>query len=193
VRVCRSFLSCTRVVYSAIISLTEPQPTSSRWRALAHRHIHASYPNLAETSLNDLTDAILRWSADIFLITGCSSYETPTTSSKEALRQRFGDQIRRIAKAVIRLARVTREEIISTCFDVIAVSEVDTFDASQMSDMFGGYVASRGAIIATTELGLRCTTRIPNPEHPDSPEGAIMQQRVILQPKVVLESVLDVL
>jgi len=85
-----------------------------------------------------------------------------------------------------------REEIMSTCFDVIAVDQNDVFDSNQMADVFGDYVASRGAIIATTELGLRCTTRVQNAEllgvHDE-----LIHQRVILQPRVVLESVLDVL
>ena len=172
---------------------TEPQPTSSKWRALTHRHIHAGYPNLAENSISDLSDTILRWSADIFTIVGCSSYETATTSSKDGLRLRFGDQVRQIAKSATRLARVTREEIMSTCFDVIAVDQNDVFDSSRMADAFGDYVASRGAILATMELGLRCTTRVQNAEYPGAHDEHIFQQRVILQPRVVLESVLDVL
>ena len=78
----------------------------------------------------------------------------------------------------------------STCFNVIAVDQNDVFDSSRMADAFGDYVASRGAIIATTELGLSCTTRVQNLGAHDE---LILQQRVILQPRVVLESVLDVL
>lgn len=179
-------------LYSKMV-LTEPQPTSSRWRALTHRYIRASNPNLAENSISDLSDTILRWSADIFIIAGCSSYESSTSSSKDGLRLRFGDQIRRIAKAAIRLAQVMREDIMSTSFEVVAVTANEAYDPNQMSDVFGDYVASRGAIIATTELGLKCTTRLSNTECTDTPDGVPLQKRMILRPKVVLESVLDAL
>ncbi|KAG6832782.1 hypothetical protein H0H92_009400 [Tricholoma furcatifolium] len=179
-------------IYSHIV-MAEPQPTSSKWRALAHRHIHSINPQLAEQSVNDLADTILRWSADIFTIAGCVSYENGTTSSKEGLRLRFGDQVRRIATSVTRLARVTREEIMSTSFDVISVSANTSFNPNVMADAFGDYVASRGAILATTELGLRCTTRMRGSHELEDHNDVTWEQRSILMPKVVLESVLDAL
>ncbi|KAF9447410.1 hypothetical protein P691DRAFT_123621 [Macrolepiota fuliginosa MF-IS2] len=115
------------------MALAEPQPTSSKWRALTHQHIHAMYPTLTEYSITELTDTILRWSADIFLIAGCLTYEMPqnhartassssltsvssTNSATAGLRARFGDHIRQLSKSVIRLAKVLREEILSTSF-----------------------------------------------------------------------------
>ncbi|KAF8071764.1 hypothetical protein FPV67DRAFT_895932 [Lyophyllum atratum] len=193
---CMGFPAKPDTMFSQIysrISLAEHQPTSSKWRALAHRHIHSLHPQLAEHSINDLCDTILRWSADIFIIAGCLSYENGPNSSKDGLRLRFGDQVRRIAKAVARLARVTREDIMSTCFDVIAVNQSDLFDSDGMSDAFGDYVASRGSVLATTELGLRCTTRLRGSEPLELHDDVTLEQRMILQPKVVLESVLDVL
>ncbi|KAG5340887.1 hypothetical protein C0989_000241, partial [Termitomyces sp. Mn162] len=147
----------------------------------------------SESSINDLSDSIFRWSSDIFTVAGCLSYENGATSSKDGLRLRFGDQVRRIANSVTRLARVTREDILSTCFDVISVNANAQFDSGKMSDAFGDYVASRGAIIATTELGLRCTTRLRESESSEAHDDVTLEQRTILQPKVVLESVLDVL
>ena len=76
---------------------------------------------------------------------------------------------------------------------MISVNANASFDSSKMSDAFGDYVASRGAIIATTELGLRCTTRLRGNENPEAHDEVALEQRTILQPKVVLESVLDVL
>ena len=81
----------------------------------------------------------------------------------------------------------------STCFDVIAVNQNDPFDPNGMSDAFGDYVASQGSILATTDLGLRCTTRMRGNEPFDAHEDVRLEQRMLLQPKVVLESVLDVL
>ncbi|KAG6848972.1 hypothetical protein H0H93_012355 [Arthromyces matolae] len=178
-------------LYSRIV-LSEPQPTSSKWRALAHRHIHTVHPHLADRAMDDLCDTMLRWSADIFTIAGCLSYENGASSTKDGLQLRFGDQVRQIAHSVRRLAQVTREEIMSTCFDVIAISSNSSFDPSSMSDAFGDYVPSHGAIIATTELGLRCLTRLRDNEQSEAQDMTI-DQRMILQPKVVLESVLDAL
>jgi hypothetical protein len=81
----------------------------------------------------------------------------------------------------------------STCFDVIAVNQNDAFDSNSMSDAFGDYVASSGSILATTELGLRCTTRLRGSEPLEAHDDVTLEQRMLLQPKVVLESVLEVL
>jgi hypothetical protein len=53
---------------------TEPQPTFAKWRALTHQHIHDIYPTLAEYSVNELSDTILRWCADILAIANCHSF-----------------------------------------------------------------------------------------------------------------------
>lgn len=190
----------------------EPQPTSSKWRALTHQHIHAMYPSLTEYSITELTDTILRWSSDIFLIAGCLTYE-PTTSSSSStatsLRSRFGEHIRRFSKSVIHLAKVLREEILSTSFELIAIDPNDckssssatasnglsgpSFHERTMIDAFSGYGHSHGCVLATMELGLRCVTRIGTREGVGSEEEVLLEQRVLLMPKVVLESVLDVL
>jgi hypothetical protein len=77
----------------------------------------------------------------------------------------------------------------STSFDVVAVEHSEPFDSKSMLDAFGDYGPSRGTVLCTTELGLRCTTRISGePEN----EGTI-ERRLLLRPKVLLESVVDVL
>ncbi|KAF8972182.1 hypothetical protein BDZ97DRAFT_1913412 [Flammula alnicola] len=96
----------------------EPQPTSAKWRALTHQHIHAIYPTLTDYSINELSDTILRWCADILLIANCQSLApsptvqspsssptistSPPTSSVHQtpgaqLRSLYLDQIRRIS------------------------------------------------------------------------------------------------
>lgn len=75
----------------------------------------------------------------------------------------------------------------STCFEVVVGDSSQPYDAGTMGDAFGEYGPSRGAVLATTELGLKCTTRI------GTADDAALQRRTLLQPKVVLESVLDVL
>lgn len=200
------------------------------------------YPSLTEYSTSELTDTILRWSADIFLIAGCISYETvptnnghtrsasssslsSTTSTSAGLRARFGEHIRQVSKTVIRLAKALREEILSTSFELIAIDPASSsatptatsssstssnpnsssnpatangsngpvFHERTMIDAFGEYGHSRGAVLATTELGLRCVTRMGTREGVGSEEEVLLEQRALLMPKVVLESVLDIL
>jgi len=178
------------------------------------------YPSLTEYSIIELTDTILRWSSDIFLIAGCLTYESttssssssslPATSPNASLRSRFGDHIRRFSKSVIHLAKILREEILSTSFELIAIDPHDCKSSSSstassnglsgppfhertMIDAFGEYGHSHGCVLATMELGLRCVTRIGTREGVGSEKEVLLEQRVLLMPKVVLESVLDVL
>ncbi|KAJ7593304.1 hypothetical protein C8J56DRAFT_1045766 [Mycena floridula] len=187
---CMGFPSKHDVIVSQIYShiyVAMPQPTSSRWRALTHRHIHSMYPFMNDYALNELAESIYRWCSDVFCIAGSNTTDKASPASKDGLRSRFGDQIRRIAKTVSLIAQVTRQEIMSTNFEIVTAGPGDKFDTKKMSDAFGDYSPSTGAILVTTELGLRCTTRRDNQRD----EVAEVETRLLLQPKVVLDSVLD--
>jgi len=113
----------------------------------------------------------------------------------------------------MRLASVTREEIMSTSFEVTIADPSAAFDEGEMVDAFGEYSESDGMILVTMELGLRCVTRVSAspPEitvNGQGENGAVngngkvsrqetgvgsFESRLLLQPKVVLESVLEVL
>jgi hypothetical protein len=227
---CIGFPSKSDAVLSQIYShmhLTEPQPTSAKWRALTHQHIHAIYPTLTDYSINELSDTILKWCADIFLIANCHSFSpshsssspsssppisispppaTPPQTPSVQLRSLYLDQIRRISRAVMRLASVTREDIMSTCFEVAIADPSVAFQEGEMVDAFGNYSESHGRILVTMELGLKCVTRvidsINEPVNGNSGQGqhekalreeSILESRLLLPPKVVLESVLEVL
>ncbi|PFH47842.1 hypothetical protein AMATHDRAFT_77004 [Amanita thiersii Skay4041] len=239
----------------ARMSLAEPQPTSSKWRALTHRNIHALYPTLDDYATHKLAESIIRWAADIFLISGCTSFldmyssslsssppklssspnsrslaskpsyasfassaasfsttaSTNTNSTnavtymRDTLRSHFGDQIRRLARSATRLAMTLREEILSTSFDVVAVDHTQPFDSTVMVDMFKEYTPIReegsvangqdttSSVLATTELGVRCTTRMGTKERVGLDEDITIERRLLLKPKVVLGSILEVL
>ena len=239
---CIGFPSKSDAVLAQIYShmhINEPQPTSAKWRSLTHQHIHAIYPTLTEYSVNELSDTILRWSADIFVVAGWQSFSSPTSTNgpiTTVLRSLYLDQIKRISRSVLRLATVAREEIMSTTFEVVVAdptqvfrdtsnSEIDlgldlndgtpnNFDREglDMVDAFAEYGESKGRVLATMELGLRCITRVgaaggdrplkSTGEHSnsngtsnaggDSGETRF-EKRMLLLPKVVLESVLEVL
>jgi hypothetical protein len=141
------------------------------------------------------------------------SSSTSTTTST-ALRSRFNDQIHQLSKSVIKLSKVLREEILSTSFELLAIDPSNyaastpstttpssstekpvgpLFHERTMMDAFSEYGQSRGVVLATTELGLRCVTRMGTREAVASEEEVLLEQRVLLTPKVVLESVLDIL
>jgi hypothetical protein len=82
------------------------------------------------------------------------------------------------------LARVTREEIISTNFEVLAVNHGTTFDGHTMVNVFEQYGTSKGRVLCTSEIGLRCFRT-------GSEERGNL--RTLVPPKVVLESVIQVL
>ncbi|KAF7979114.1 hypothetical protein HWV62_43325 [Athelia sp. TMB] len=183
---CFGFAAKPNAVLSQIYTQmygTEVQSTSSRWRALTHRHIQELHPRLEDFAVNDLIETIFRWSSDIFIISGCSNPQKASTTV-EGLRARFGAQVRRVAGAVYKLAKITREEIMSTNFEVVAVPHGEGFDHREMSDAFEDYGSSVGAVLCTTDLGLSCCARRAD---------GFVDRRLLLKPKVVLESVADVL
>jgi hypothetical protein len=89
---------------------------------------------------------------------------------------------------VCKLAQVTKEEILSTNFEVVAVNYTESFDSKTMQDPFGEYGPSEGSVLCTTELGLRLSTRISVESGPSD-----FERRLLLRPKVLLESAMDVL
>ena len=182
---CIGFPSKSDAVLAQIhahMQLTEPQPTAAKWRALAHSHIHAIYPTLTDYSVNELSETILRWCADIFLIANGHSFspsspvQSPSSSPPVSfsppapssmpqspaaqLRILYLDQIKRISRAVLRLAATIREEIMSTSFELAIADPSGPFVEGEMVDAFGSYGESHGQVLLTMELGLRCVTRV---------------------------------
>lgn len=150
------------------------------------------HPRLEEFAVNDLTETIFRWSSDIFIISGCSNLQK-ASCSLEGLRARFGTQVRRIAVAVYNIAKITREEIMSSNFDVVAVDHGRGFDKAEMMDAFEDYGTSTGAVLCTTDLGLSCSVRKSSDALGGEEQEGYVERRLLLRPKVVLESVADVL
>ncbi|KAI0367734.1 hypothetical protein BV20DRAFT_535124 [Pilatotrama ljubarskyi] len=124
---CVGFPSKLDALLSRILAhmqTSEPQATSSRWRALTHRSIRMLYPGLEEYAVSELVTTMLRWSAAVFTL--CGSANAPTSDSS------LHAQLRRIAEAVYKLARVTREEILSTTFEVLVVDGGIPFEPGRM-------------------------------------------------------------
>jgi len=253
----------------------EEQPVFKKWRALTERYVGVFYPTLGEYSIGEVADTMIRWCADVLVVSGCSfsvrppnsnntttsnstsssqqpspSSSPPTTfstpkslhhshhhhhvSPQTYLRTHHHDQLKRIAQRILRIASITREEILSTSFEVVIAdyssqsqSQQENFKndfGSEMVDAFGEYTSeSQGKVLGTVELGLRCVTKVGerdavvgagnhNHNHNNN-NGANglssgvgsgagsgkdvgepkLETRLLLRPKVVLESVLEVL
>lgn len=97
----------------------------------------------------------------------------------------------------------------STSFEIIIADPSSPFEERELLDAFGEYGDSSGKILVTMELGLRCVTRVTEsingPGENGTGSGLVkgttskenregkFETRLLLQPKVVLESVLEVL
>lgn len=158
---------------------------------MAHRHIHELHPELSDYAMNEMTETIFRWSFDLFIICGSTSPHS-NLSSREAFRTRFGSQVKCISKSACRIAKIIREEIMSTNFEVVGADSGRTFEAQEMVDAFEDYGTSKGTVLCTTELGLRCSTRKATAE-PTAPREENIERRLLLRPKVILESAVDML
>ncbi|KAF7799775.1 hypothetical protein EIP86_011017 [Pleurotus ostreatoroseus] len=184
----------------AHMQVIEPQPTSSRWRALTHRSIRSLYPGLEEYAVSELVTTMMRWSGTVFAVSGC---RLPASDGKEkdSVTMSLRAQLRRIAEAVFKLARITREEILSTSFEVVLAESGQPFSSSMMSNALDEYRhgpsngrSTQGNVLCTTELGLKCITRKGRAAGSSAlSEEDIFERRVLLQPKVVLDSTVDAL
>lgn len=174
----------------------EPQPTSSRWRALTHRSIRTLYPGLEEYAISELVTTMLRWSAAVFTVSGCSSSQV---GDKNAVPANLRAQLRRIAEAVYKLAKVTREDILSTSFEVMLIESGGSFDNVDMMNAFPEFNAQSNPtvgddrVLCTTELGLKCVTRKSKTTPSAEADGDVLERRTLLHPKVVLDSAVDAL
>ena len=147
---------------------------------MTHRYITTLFPTLEDQALEDLVDDTLRWAMDILILSG-------TPIPKDNLRNRFESQLRRIAQSALRIAAVTKEQVLSTNFEVISVEVGRDFERKHMVNLFDEYYAGGAKdgngerVLCTTEVGLRCY----------SGDGA--DERTLVQPTVILESVVQVI
>ncbi|OCH94419.1 hypothetical protein OBBRIDRAFT_810547 [Obba rivulosa] len=165
---------------------TEPQATSAKWRSLTHRSVRMLYPGLEEYAVTELANTMMRWSNTVFTLSGSTSPADPPLSGR----------LRRIADAVFNLARITREEILSTAFEIMLIDSGDSFEKATMTNKMKEFdVESAGRtgdkVLCTTELGLRCVTRKNRSIGlGDRGEGEY-EVRILLPPKVILDSAVE--
>jgi hypothetical protein len=81
----------------------------------------------------------------------------------------------------------------STNFEVILAEQGNAFDPSYMINAFGGFGESSGAVLCSTELGLRCSTKKNARAAADGLVEGTLDKTMLLLPKVILEGVADIL
>lgn len=168
---------------------TEPQATSSRWRAITLTHLRVLNPRLEEAAILDFITQILRAWADVLVLCGCA----PSELTVDVLRSRYGAQTQRVVRSACALARVLHEDIMSTNFEVTLAEQGRDFDTSCMANAFGTFGEASGAVLCSTELGLRCSTKKNARAAADGLIEGTVDQTMLLLPKVILEGVADIL
>ncbi|KAF8263877.1 hypothetical protein EI94DRAFT_1806530 [Lactarius quietus] len=168
---------------------TEPQATSSRWRALTLNHLRVLNPRLEDAAVHDFVTQILRAWADVLILCGGAPFEL----TLDALRSRYGAQTQRVVRSACTLARELHEDVMSTNFEVILAEQGHYFDTSCMANAFGTFGEASGVVLCSTELGLRCSTKKNARAAADGLVEGTVDQTMLLLPKVVLEGVADIL
>jgi hypothetical protein len=139
--------------------------------------------------VQDIITQILRAWADVLVLCGCA----PSELTLDILRPRFGEQTQRVVRSACALARVLHEDIMSTNFEVILSGHGRAFDPSCMANAFGTFRESSGAVLCSTELGLRCVTKKNTRVTVDGLFEGSVDSTMLLLPKVILEDVADML
>jgi hypothetical protein len=98
-----------------------------------------------------------------------------------------------VVRSACALAQILHEDIMSTNFEVILSEQGRSFDPSCMTNAFGTFGESSGAVLCSTELGLRCVTKKNARAAADGLIEGSLDSTMLLLPKVILEGVADVL
>ena len=98
-----------------------------------------------------------------------------------------------MVRSACALARVLHEDVMSTNFEVILAEKGHHFDTSCMANAFGTFGEVSGAVLCSTELGLRCSTKKNARAAADGLVEGAVDQTMLLLPKVILEGVADIL
>lgn len=123
--------------------------------------------------------------ASILALAGCRA---PTLSPRHAAG------VRRLGERALALRRALSEDVMSACFVVAGTAPLgDTpFDAESAEDVFHGMSPPGPArVICATAFGVVCERRVERDA--ECAEGAVLERMVLLKPKVLLESIEELL
>lgn len=110
-----------------------------------------------------------------------------THVSKVDLKAEYLTQLELIAHTALRIAKATKELVLSTNFEVVNVEAGTDFTRNRMANVFdqfypgGARDGSGEVVLCTTEVGLRCFS------------ANEVEERTLLQPSVILVSFLHLI
>ncbi|OCH95335.1 hypothetical protein OBBRIDRAFT_788213 [Obba rivulosa] len=209
----------------------EPQPTTSRWRALTYTHARAVLPvyvpgqAASSSPFQNLIDTNLRGLLAVLAISGCTDSRGV---HREPLRARFGAALARIGQSAERIAGAVKEGVMSGVFQVTWIPPRGTrrkelekeperwFDWASMENVYAGCPASeRSRVLCTLEFGLVCVRKEESAAEDgeassrenglvngyrsngsavlDRAAEPVLTRNLLMKPKVLLESVTDIL
>lgn len=153
----------------------EPQPTTSRWRALTYMHARALLPpsphapGTPPSPFQALNETNLRGLLAILALSGCTDSRGVR---RDPLRTRFGASIARISERTERIASVVKEGTMSGVFEITWVGSKGAgadgarrdkverwFDWATMENVYAGHGSDRSKVLCTVEFGLACVRR----------------------------------
>ena len=136
-----------------LMNCIEPIAASSRWRSLAHKYLNDLYPEIEEEAIDTLFKE-----AQTFLWKILAFFGSPTLGDKSK-QIYMGDNLRRIISSALKIARDTKQLVLSSNFEMIIVKPGRRFEKTEMENITRKEVRGRQNVLCTTKVGLRDLTR----------------------------------
>ncbi|KAG1878908.1 hypothetical protein F4604DRAFT_1679779 [Suillus subluteus] len=155
------------------------QTVTTAWSALSQilsKHLQFDDVQLCSAA----TSKIVAGLADILLVAGCDGTRSQLC---DALKQKFSEKISLLAKSGIRINRLIINSI-DRGLDVVVIKPATVFDSTCMDDGYDDGEHDKNAannrVLCPTDIGLWQRSK-----------GPITAVRILLKPKIALESVVD--
>ncbi|KAG2153162.1 hypothetical protein DEU56DRAFT_907611 [Suillus clintonianus] len=155
------------------------QAATAAWNALSH--ILSKHLQLDDTQLCfAAASKIIAGLADILLVAGCDATRSQLC---DALKQKFSEKISLLAKSSMRINRLIVNSM-DRGLDVMVIKPATVFDSTCMDDEYDDGEHDKNTannrVLCPTDMGLRQRSK-----------GVNAGVRILLKPKIALESVVD--
>ncbi|EIW80585.1 hypothetical protein CONPUDRAFT_57878, partial [Coniophora puteana RWD-64-598 SS2] len=173
--------SCLKTVWEHIRA-REVQAVSGKWRAL-------TIASLNTADGGSIIKGVLRDIRSILVAAKCT---TPTSDIRASLEAKYASQIGIMEKMATDVRKNIGEDVTSTDFEVFFTHTGSDFDPESMADAYNDESPTqseqnRGRVLCPTDLGLLQRTNTARGK------DAKWSVKLLLKPKVALESVIDAL
>lgn len=155
------------------------QTVTTAWSALSHilsKHLQFDDAQLCSAAASKIVAGL----ADILLVAGCDGTRLQLC---DALKQKFSEKISLLAKSGMRINKLIINSI-DRGLDVVVIKPATVFDSMCMDDGYDDGERDKNTannrVLCPTDIGLLQRSKGPN--------GGV---RILLKPKIALESVVD--